>query len=159
MKVCLRKNSWNISKRVENLLYSPREKIMSDRLIRDRSTLTLTPNFDETQSEEIFNCVQRITYEWYIEIVPIKTLDEICPVCIEDFHIGENVCHLPCKHVFHINCIWKWIQQELLHSVCPLCKAKITAPRTYTVLWWTTRFDRFCRHHCFLSHLRQMSDW
>ena len=46
---------------------------------------------------------------------------EKCIICLEEIKINENVCYLPCKHVFHFKCIKLYFFDNLC-SVCPLCK-------------------------------------
>ena len=46
-----------------------------------------------------------------------------CIICMEDFLVGDKVSTLPCFHVFHTNCIDKWLLKT--HS-CPICKFKVT---------------------------------
>jgi hypothetical protein len=46
----------------------------------------------------------------------------MCPVCREDFSIGEEAIRLPCKHPFHHSCISGWLEQR---SVCPLCRYEL----------------------------------
>lgn len=34
-----------------------------------------------------------------------------CPVCKEDYVLGESVRQLPCNHLFHDSCIVPWLEQ------------------------------------------------
>ncbi|XP_013860017.1 E3 ubiquitin-protein ligase RNF126 [Austrofundulus limnaeus] len=52
-----------------------------------------------------------------------------CPVCKEDYSIGENVRQLPCNHMFHNDCIVPWLEQ---HDTCPVCRKSLSGQNTAT---------------------------
>lgn len=45
-----------------------------------------------------------------------------CVVCLSDSTEGENMCILPCKHIFHRSCVGKWLR---LHASCPTCRQEV----------------------------------
>ncbi|XP_043441909.1 E3 ubiquitin-protein ligase RNF126 isoform X1 [Prionailurus bengalensis] len=52
-----------------------------------------------------------------------------CPVCKDDYGLGERVRQLPCSHLFHDGCIVPWLQQ---HDSCPVCRKSLTGQNTAT---------------------------
>lgn len=42
-----------------------------------------------------------------------------CVICLEDWWIGELAKEMPCKHMFHGECIGKWLG---IHGSCPVCR-------------------------------------
>ncbi|KAJ1282310.1 hypothetical protein BS78_03G041800 [Paspalum vaginatum] len=52
----------------------------------------------------------------------VSAEDAICCICLSKFSNDEDLRELPCAHVFHMECIDKWLQ---INALCPLCKAEI----------------------------------
>jgi hypothetical protein len=42
-----------------------------------------------------------------------------CTVCLETLVDKDDVCELPCRHLFHHACILPWLRE---HNACPTCR-------------------------------------
>ncbi|WEL39296.1 RING-type domain-containing protein [Encephalitozoon hellem] len=47
-----------------------------------------------------------------------------CIICLEDFEDGGCVRNLGCGHVFHRECVDKWLRKNF---VCPVCRSRMSA--------------------------------
>ncbi|KAK3029318.1 hypothetical protein RJ639_038416 [Escallonia herrerae] len=47
---------------------------------------------------------------------------EPCAVCLDEMLLGRQVTRMPCSHVFHGECIVRWLKES--HD-CPLCRHKL----------------------------------
>lgn len=48
--------------------------------------------------------------------------EQSCSICLIDFERGEKLLQLPCKHLFHEECITRWTER---HTNCPNCRHDI----------------------------------
>ncbi|XP_051129712.1 probable E3 ubiquitin-protein ligase RHA4A isoform X2 [Andrographis paniculata] len=55
----------------------------------------------------------------------MKRQDTQCCVCLGEYEEKEEVVQVPsCKHIFHMDCIHHWLQNN---STCPLCRAPVVS--------------------------------
>ena len=49
--------------------------------------------------------------------------EDKCAICLLKYKGVDIIKEFPCKHIFHKNCIFKWLKTS---NVCPLCKYDIS---------------------------------
>ncbi|OEL35322.1 E3 ubiquitin-protein ligase SIS3 [Dichanthelium oligosanthes] len=74
------------------------------------------------------SAAQREAVEALIQELPKFRLKAVptdcseCPICLEEFHVGNEVRGLPCAHNFHVECIDQWLR---LNVKCPRCRCSV----------------------------------
>ncbi|KAK6242792.1 hypothetical protein SCA6_008181 [Theobroma cacao] len=58
----------------------------------------------------------------HVKIIKRRVKSEDCVVCLEALNVGSRVSRMPCSHIFHSDCIGKWLKQS--HN-CPVCRFHI----------------------------------
>ncbi|KAM3140409.1 hypothetical protein pb186bvf_007569 [Paramecium bursaria] len=51
-----------------------------------------------------------------------EQIEEECSICYEIFVRGDDLCSLPCLHIFHSNCIKKCFERS---KICPICRQPV----------------------------------
>lgn len=47
-----------------------------------------------------------------------------CVICQDQFAVGEGLTTMPCKHIFHSECLHPWLA---MHNTCPTCRVPVPA--------------------------------
>lgn len=77
--------------------------------------LYLTP----AQREAVEALIQELP-KFRMKAVPTDCSE--CPICLEEFRVGNEVRGLPCAHNFHVECIDEWLR---LNIKCPRCRCSV----------------------------------
>ncbi|ONK66288.1 uncharacterized protein A4U43_C06F6150 [Asparagus officinalis] len=77
--------------------------------------LYLTP----TQRDAVEALIQELP-KFRLKAVPTDCSE--CPICLEEFCVGNEVRGLPCAHNFHVDCIDQWLR---LNVKCPRCRCSV----------------------------------
>ncbi|XP_047316919.1 E3 ubiquitin-protein ligase SIS3-like [Impatiens glandulifera] len=77
--------------------------------------LYLTP----AQREAVEALIQELP-KFRLKAVPTDFSE--CPICLEEFRVGNEVRGLPCAHNFHVECIDEWLR---LNVKCPRCRCSV----------------------------------
>ncbi|KAG4961582.1 hypothetical protein JHK82_038263 [Glycine max] len=48
--------------------------------------------------------------------------DAVCCICLAKYADDDELRELPCSHVFHVECVDKWLK---INATCPLCKNEV----------------------------------
>ncbi|KAL3642452.1 E3 ubiquitin-protein ligase sis3 [Castilleja foliolosa] len=71
------------------------------------------------QREAVEALIQELP-KFTMKAVPIDCSE--CPICLEEFRVGNEVRGLPCAHNFHVECIDEWLR---LNVKCPRCRCSV----------------------------------
>ena len=53
---------------------------------------------------------------------PVQQDDDLCIVCLDNLEPEQRTLTLPCQHVFHYECVGKWMERSF---TCPRCAQKM----------------------------------
>ena len=118
----------------EQLMKEKYEEEYALRAVEQQIMDEICPNPDKMsyeqllQLEEEVGSVNKGLAKDKIKKIPVKPFHKAlfddnldCIICMEKFEEGEQVKQLNCGHIFHGDCIDKWLEKE---KKCPFCKSE-----------------------------------
>ena len=94
---------------------------LSSMIFLDVATRFGSPGSDCGDIKEIRkNKIKQIGKYKKIKKDDTSLIESACPICLDNFQIGEYYRELDCTHCFHKKCIDKWFKKD--HSECPMCR-------------------------------------
>ncbi|KAK8805512.1 hypothetical protein WA158_002168 [Blastocystis sp. Blastoise] len=79
------------------------------------------------KGKERQRAVLKIPAKHYSKVKDIEKMDNTCAICLDDFNDTDMVKVLPCHHIFHSDCIDKWLIED--KPDCPTCRHPILPPQ------------------------------
>lgn len=96
-----------------------RQRSSIDSISNTYNTYNTNLNAQDYLHDEINNDISFKNLYHYTK-VKINNEHRFCPICQSDIGINtEIIRELNCCHIYHIDCIDKWL---LIKNECPLCK-------------------------------------
>ncbi|XP_019087629.1 PREDICTED: E3 ubiquitin ligase BIG BROTHER-like [Camelina sativa] len=59
---------------------------------------------------------------WWQKKKKFVANDTQCSICLVDYEKGDKMITLPCKHIYHKDCISRWLKEN---RVCCVCKREV----------------------------------
>ena len=121
--------------RLEPVNDIPEELIDPVKEVEEQIINELCPNPDAMTYEQLLSLenevgsVKRGLSKQELSKIPFKIYakykyngQDECFICRDNYQTGEQIKELPCGHIYHVNCIDKWLEQE---KKCPYCNKEI----------------------------------
>jgi len=98
--------------------------LLKRKVIRDRERIIMEEEKKKNEKKQLTEkfLKNELTSQIFSDKINLNDCD-MCTICCDKFVIGESqVSVTPCSHVFHHECIEKWIKEKITNPHCPNCK-------------------------------------
>jgi hypothetical protein len=94
------------------------------RPLRERTMIIINDYDEEETKKKIENMIKKnLSSQVFSESLGIR---DKCSICLDDFKVRKDkVSITPCKHIFHYDCLIKWLLENYQLPKCPNCNYNI----------------------------------
>ncbi|XP_017970511.1 PREDICTED: uncharacterized protein LOC18610465 [Theobroma cacao] len=113
---------------VEHVNEEEEDEVLIERALEESASEFESSNYNMVPAKE--SSVKKMLKSVRVEAVECdqKVDDKIkkerleaenCAICLEELKVGSDASRMPCSHIFHGDCIEKWLKQS---HYCPVCR-------------------------------------
>ena len=98
--------------------------LLRRKVLRDRQRVIMEEEKKKNAQKELTEkfLKEELTSQIFNDKINLNDCD-MCTICCDKFIFGESqVSVTPCSHVFHHECIEKWVKEKITNPHCPNCK-------------------------------------
>ena len=98
--------------------------LLKRKVLRDRQRMIMEEEKKKNEKKELTEkfLKNELTSQIFNDKINLNDCD-MCTICCDKFVLGESqVSVTPCSHVFHHECIEKWVKEKITNPHCPNCK-------------------------------------
>lgn len=111
-----------IGEHIDNINNDIHNNIMEGQVEGQMNNINLDNIFERNVKlvikDEEYNKLEKIEYLYIND--EIKTINDKCVICIDNFNDKDKICILKCKHIYHQECIENWLKRK--SHLCPCCR-------------------------------------
>lgn len=78
---------------------------------------------EKAEPPPIVNTIVLKETSW--DTISIQSTELVCAICCENLEEFDKVVKLNCNHIYHQDCINKWVKEKKLDPSCPMCREYI----------------------------------
>ena len=116
-------NMYNNNMNMMNNMYNNNMNMMNNNNMVGNNNVMMNDINENLNNGVDINLLNSLETTKLNDVSNLEGDKKICVICMEDFHIGDEVIYIPCLHVFHKDCLLEWFRG---HDFCPICKFKFS---------------------------------
>lgn len=114
----------------ERTIHQPEDNPHSSHQAGARSNLRIWASLDrivediEARKRQNQQALEKLPSPVYYGSKEVASAYIVCVICLEEFENGQS-CQVfsQCNHIFHSNCIGRWLKRRL---TCPICRVSVS---------------------------------
>lgn len=110
------------------VMISQKDALVVKKYIADRTSSSNKPTSSTGSSDGMAAAVLGGSADAAAKVAQLETSLHFghtvleCSICQECFDVGHSVLKLPCRHLYHTECVTNWLQ---VNNTCPLCRLEL----------------------------------
>mmetsp|Transcript_25829 Transcript_25829/g.49043 ORF Transcript_25829/g.49043 Transcript_25829/m.49043 type:complete len:241 (-) Transcript_25829:157-879(-) len=118
----------------ESSFYTSGNESLEQRMVARAQTLSMNESVVSAQSnhptpQRVRSALPTLVVDRKFRWSQCASESRDCSICCYEITKGDTVRKLPCKHIFHQDCLMPWLEQQ---DFCPVCRVAVATQVTST---------------------------